>query len=196
MLGRLVRVGASSSGRRRRWWVSPIPSQSARWWTAPCRTLPLSRPIGGRTCSGTVWRPRCSNTERLYLRLVICCGIAVPIQPPFMPKSIWLRFVPSPWRGREETDETPAAGHGRVYCSPAQLRIQTARYGHRTGRFRLLLGAESTALYHDGLGVRVGDAASGPSTQRLGQTARFRSCVRSPLERDRSAHRDSTGRFA
>ena len=30
-LGRLVRVGASLFGRRRRWWVSPTPWRFARW---------------------------------------------------------------------------------------------------------------------------------------------------------------------
>ena len=56
---RIVPVAVCSSGARRRWSVSPIPSQSARWWTGHCKERESSQSIEAPTYSVTAWPPRC-----------------------------------------------------------------------------------------------------------------------------------------
>ncbi|SPE37712.1 Phage integrase family protein (fragment) [Candidatus Sulfopaludibacter sp. SbA3] len=75
----------------------------------------------------------------------------------------------------EVIDENLAKGCGELHCSPAQLGIQAARYGHGTGRFRVFPGAESSASYHDGFGIR---AATQPRDHQPSDWARRRGFVR------------------
>src|SRR5215469_3084059 len=95
----------------------------------------------------------------LYSRSAICCAINAQTPLAFTPKWICRRFVRLRFLGQEAVDEAIATSHRGLHHATPRLGVQTAPHGRESPPFCHVPGGESSALYYDGVGSGMGNAA-------------------------------------